>query len=224
MDTLKNIDFIQYYPSSNRFILKWKDSTALRQVDEADVPKEDLNNLSVKLSTLRTVEQRELDQAKEAKEAADKEALFARDEAEKAKEETAKVRQDLEEATKKIAALLTGDPDKAFSTEMIRQYPEWQVGLSVDAGDAYRIGDTLYMALRDHVTSKDNGPESQAAKDYWKGGAIKKDEVPPVSGFKYPKGTVKNYMGVDYYATIDTNEGPEAGFPTWDLLSNKNLA
>lgn len=222
MDTLKNIDFIQYYPSSSRFILKWKDSTALRQVDDADVPKEDLSSLSVKLSTLRTVEQRELDLAKEAKKAADKEALFARDEAERAKEETARVRQDLEEATKKIAALLTGDPDKAFSTEMIRQYPEWQEGLSVDAGDAYRVGDVLYMAIRGHVTSKDNSPESQAAKDYWKGGNIK-DEVPPVPGFKYPKNTVKNYMGVDYYACVDTNNGPEVGYPTWDLLDNKPL-
>lgn len=127
----------------------------------------------------------------------------------------------LKASARKIALLLTGTSD-TIAPGLIKEYPEWQVGLSVDAGDAYRIGDILYLSKRPHVTSDENGPKSANAKDYWKGGAIPEDEVPePKPGVKYPKGTVVAYQGVDYYATVDTNEGPEVGYPTWDLLSNK---
>ncbi len=134
------------------------------------------------------------------------------------------VQEKLAQANNRLATLLTGDPGSEATKEMIEQYPEWREGLFVDTGDAYRIGDVLYMAKRDHKTSKDNGPESTSAKDYWKGGAIKQDQPDPKPGVKYPKGTVVTYQGVDYYAREDTNDGPEVGFPTWDLASNKPTA
>lgn len=134
------------------------------------------------------------------------------------------VQEKLAQANNRLAVLLTGDPGSEATKEMIEQYPEWREGLSVDTGDAYRIGDVLYMAIRAHVTSKENGPESTSAKDYWKGGAIKQDQPDPKPGVKYPKGTVVTYQGVDYYAREDTNDGPEVGFPTWDLASNKPTA
>lgn len=134
------------------------------------------------------------------------------------------VQEKLAQANNHLATLLTGDPGAQATKEMIELYPEWSEGLSVDAGDAYRIGDVLYMAKRDHKTSKDNGPESSTAKDYWKGGSIQQDQPDPKPGVKYPKGTVVTYQGVDYYACEDTNEGPEVGFPTWDLASNKPIS
>lgn len=139
----------------------------------------------------------------------------------KAEAEAKDLAERLKDSARKIALLLTGTSD-TIAPELIRDYPEWQVGLSVDTGDAYRIGDVLYMAIRDHVTSEENGPKSASAKDYWKGGAIPEDEKPePKPEVKYPKGSVVAYQGVDYYATVDTNEGPEVGYPTWDLLANK---
>lgn len=138
----------------------------------------------------------------------------------KAEAEAKDLAERLKASARKIALLLTGTSD-TIAPGLIKEYPEWQVGLSVDTGDAYRIEDTLYMAIRAHVTSKENGPESEKAKDYWKGGSIQQDQPEPKPGVKYPKGTVVAYQGVDYYATVDTNEGPEVGFPIWDLLSNK---
>lgn len=134
------------------------------------------------------------------------------------------VQDKLAQANNHLATLLTGDPGAQATKEMIQLYPVWTEGLSVDAGDAYRIGDVLYMATRPHVTSKENGPQSDKAKDYWKGGAIKQDQPDPKPGAKYPKGTVVTYQGVDYYAREDTNQGPEVGYPTWDLASNKPTA
>lgn len=133
------------------------------------------------------------------------------------------VQEKLAQANNHLATLLTGDPGAQATKEMIELYPEWAEGLSVDTGDAYRIGDVLYMAKQDHVTSKGNGPESENAKDYWKGGDIDQEQPEPKPGVKYPKGTVVNYMGVDYYACEDTNDGPEVGYPTWDLAENKPL-
>lgn len=129
----------------------------------------------------------------------------------------------LAQANDHLATLLTGDPGAQATKEMIELYPEWAEGLSVDTGDAYRVGDVLYMATRPHVTSKDNSPESSEANKCWKGGTIKIPQPDPKPGVKYPKGTVVTYQGVDYYACEDTNEGPEAGYPTWDLLENKPL-
>lgn len=134
------------------------------------------------------------------------------------------VQEKLAQANNHLATLLTGDPGSEATKEMIEQYPEWREGLSVDAGDAYRIGDVLYMATQPHVTSKENGPEGAQAKEYWKGGAIKQDQPDPKPGVKYPKGSVVTYQGVDYYACEDTNDGPEVGYPTWDLASNKPTA
>lgn len=131
------------------------------------------------------------------------------------------VQEKLAQANNRLAVLLTGDPGAQATKEMIELYPEWAEGLSVDTGDAYRVGDVLYMAICPHVTSTDNSPTSSNAQQYWKGGSVKTDQPTPKPGVKYPKGTVVTYQGVDYYACEDTNEGPEVGFPTWDLASNK---
>lgn len=146
------------------------------------------------------------------------------EEREQAQKTLQEVQEKLAQANNYLATLLTGDPGAQATKEMIEQYPKWEEGLSVDAGDAYRIGDVLYMAKRDHKTSKENGPESEKAKDYWKGGDIEQEQPEPKPGVKYPKGTVVTYQGVDYYACEDTNQGPEAGYPTWDLAENKPIS
>lgn len=134
------------------------------------------------------------------------------------------VQEKLAQANNRLAVLLTGDPGAQATKEMIELYPEWAEGLSVDTGDAYRVGDVLYMAICPHVTSTDNSPTSSNAQQYWKGGSVKTDQPTPKPGVAYPKGTVVTYQGVDYYATKDTNSGPEIGYPTWDLASNKPTA
>lgn len=132
-------------------------------------------------------------------------------------------KQMLAQANNHLAELLTGIPGTEATKEMIELYPEWTEGLSVESGEAYRVGDILYMAIRSHVTNKNNAPNGTEARNYWKGGAIKQEQPEPKPGVKYPKGTVVNYMGVDYYACEDTDKGPEVGYPTWDLLENKPL-
>lgn len=127
----------------------------------------------------------------------------------------------IEEQKKKIAKLLTGESDQEMTDEMVSKYPEWQVGLSVDAGDAYRVGNVLYIAKQDHVTSADNDPTKDTNAVYWMGGSNKTNQPAPVEGYKYAAGTELEYMGVMYYALVNTNDGPEVGYPTWDLVANK---
>lgn len=128
-------------------------------------------------------------------------------------------------ANDKIAKLLTGGLTDQATTDLIMLYPELtdkDYGRSIDAGEAYRVGTILYIATRDiNGLTKDTMPSGAEAATYWRGGAIKHQEPTPTPGFKYPIGSEVEYQGVMYYATKDTNSGPEVGYPTWDLLANK---
>lgn len=135
--------------------------------------------------------------------------------------EKERLNQLIADQNKKIARLLTGSVDAEATKGLISLYPDWQAGLAVDAGDAYRIGDVLYIAKKDHVTSDDNRPDKDKEAAFWQGGTNTPKTPDAGTGFKYPKGTEAEYQGVLYYALKDTNQGPEAGYPTWDLAENK---
>ena len=79
---------------------------------------------------------------------------------------------EIEEWKTKLALALTGGLQDTIKDDTIKLYAEWQPGLSVDAGDAYRVGLVLYIAKQDHVTSADNSPSSSHAANYWTGGSI----------------------------------------------------
>ncbi|MDY5835750.1 MAG: hypothetical protein SPK23_01305 [Eubacteriales bacterium] len=134
----------------------------------------------------------------------------------------------IKQANDKIAQLLTGGITDQATTELIMLYPELteqDYGRSIDAGEAYRVGTILYIATRDiNGLTADTMPTSTDASSYWRGGNIKHEDPTPTPGFKYPAGTELEYQGVMYYATKDTNSGPEAGYPEWDLLENKPKA
>lgn len=127
-------------------------------------------------------------------------------------------------ANDRIAKLLTGGLSEEATEELILLYPELtkaDYGRSIDAGEAYRIGTVLYVAKRDiNGLTEETMPTGAKASTYWRGGGLE-TETPPNPKYKYPAGTELEYQGVLYYATIDTNFGPEAGFPTWDLAENK---
>lgn len=131
-------------------------------------------------------------------------------------------------ANDKIAKLLTGGLTDQATTELIMRYPELSesdYGRSIDAGEAYRVGTILYIATRDiNGLTADTMPTGTEASSYWRGGNIKHQEPTPTPDFKYPAGTELEYQGVMYYATKDTNSGPEVGYPVWDLLDNKPKA
>ncbi|MDO5016523.1 MAG: hypothetical protein Q4E09_05910 [Eubacteriales bacterium] len=131
------------------------------------------------------------------------------------------------EANDKIAKLLTGGLSEEATTETILLYPELSeadYGRSIDTGEAFRIGEVLYVAKRniDGLTA-DTMPTAPEASKYWRGGGIGENIPTPDPDYKYPAGTEVEYMGAMYYATIDTDLGPEVGYPTWDLLENKLL-
>lgn len=126
-------------------------------------------------------------------------------------------------ANDKITQWLSGGLVGEAKDELIRQYAEWQPGLSVDAGDAYRVGLVLYIAKQDHVTSADNSPSSPRAADYWIGGSIAQnsgDNTNPQTGYKYPAGTVLLWSGVNYRSLRDTNKDPGEAPADWVLISN----
>lgn len=104
-------------------------------------------------------------------------------------------------------------------------YPELtekDYGRSIDAGEVFRVGTILYIAKRDiNGLTADTMPTGAETSTYWRGGDIKHQEPTPTPDFKYPAGTELEYQGVMYYATKDTSEGPEVGYPTWDLVDNK---
>ena len=168
------------------------------------------------------VAQGKAEQQAEAAEAARTQAVAARQVAEQ-KAETLEAQ--YKEANNKITWLLTGGLTDQATTDLIMLYPELteaDYGRSIDAGEAYRVGTILYIATRniDGLTV-DKMPSGAEAATYWRGGAIKHQEPTPTPGFKYPAGSEAEYQGVMYYATKDTNSGPEVGYPVWDLLENK---
>ena len=126
-------------------------------------------------------------------------------------------------ANDKITQWLSGGLVGEAKDELIRQYAEWQPGLSVDAGDAYRVGLVLYIAKQDHVTSADNSPSSPRAANYWTGGSIAQnsgDNTNPQTGYEYPEGTVLLWSGVNYRSLRDTNKDPGEAPADWELVSN----
>lgn len=126
-------------------------------------------------------------------------------------------------ANDKIAQWLSGGLVGEAKDELIRQYAEWQPGLSVDAGDAYRVGLVLYIAKQDHVTSADNSPSSSRAANYWTGGSIAQNsggETNPQTGYKYPAGTVLLWSGVNYKALKETNKDPGEAPADWALVND----
>lgn len=168
------------------------------------------------LPGLRSLEQKEIATLKEEKEVAFAEAAAA--------EEKARIAEaNLKRAQDHLAELLTGTPGAVMTDDMARQYAELKDGISIDAGDYYREvgGKILYRAKKDMVyDSKTMAPTGAHGSEYWTGSGIA-DSKPNTSGFKYPKGTEKEYMGAMYYACVDTNDEPDVGYPTWDLLDNK---
>lgn len=175
------------------------------------------------LPGLRSLEQKEIATLKEEKEVAFAEAAEERKKAGAAEEKARIAEANLKRAQDHLAELLTGTPGAVMTDEMAAQYPELQDGISIDAGDYYREvgGKVLYRAKKDMVYDHATmAPTCAHGSEYWMGSGLQ-EEKPPTSEYKYPKGTEKEYLGTMYYACVDTNEEPSAGYPTWDLLDNK---
>lgn len=175
------------------------------------------------LPGLRSLEQKEIATLKEEKEVAFAEAAEERKKAGVAEEKARIAEANLKRAQDYLAELLTGTPGAVMTDDMARQYAELKDGISIDAGDYYREvgGKILYRAKKDMVyDSKTMAPTGTHGSEYWMGSGLT-DSKPNTSGYKYPKGTEKEYMGAMYYACVDTNDEPSVGYPTWDLLENK---
>lgn len=219
MDNILNkIDYLQYFPSAETLTLKWRDGAAPKTVSADDVQKGILDKLAEALSTLRTAEEKALDDAKSAK-------VAAEEAKEKAESDKAKAELKLKAAQDALAKMVTGNDKATMTDEVVKLYPELVDGISIDAGDYYREqgGKVLYRAKRDMVYDHATmAPTGAHGSDYWLGtGNDKQPE--PKAGVKYPKGTEVNYMGARYYATMDTNSDPSVGYPTWDLTDNKPM-
>lgn len=168
-------------------------------------------------------------EAHEAQRVAEKEKIRAEAEAEAAKQarkvaETDKAQaiadkeakeREIEEWKAKLALALTGGLQDTIKDDTIRLYAEWQPGLSVDAGDWYRVGLHMIRAKVDHVTSAENAPTGAKAADYWEGVPIPTEPTPAA---KYPKGTVIEWSGVQYRALKDTDKDPGAAPSDWELV------
>lgn len=215
---LTKIDYLQYFPSAGTLTLKWRDGTAPKTVSADDVQKDVLDKLASALTTLRTVEEKALDDAKSAKAAAEEAK-------EKAESDKIAAELKLKAAQNALAKMITGDDKATMTDEVARLYPELVDGISIDAGDYYREqgGKILYRAKRDMVYDHTTmAPTGAHGSDYWTGAGNDKQPAPK-PGYKYPKGTEVDYMGARYYATVDTNADPSVGYPTWDLTDNKPM-
>ena len=144
-------------------------------------------------------------QAREAAETAKAQAIADKE---------AKARE-LEEWKAKLALALTGGLKDTIKDDTIRLYPEWQLGLSVDAGDWFRVGLHMIRAKIDHVTSAENSPTGAKAADYWEGVPIPAEPMPAA---KYPKGTALEWSGVQYRALKDTDKDPGAAPDDWEIV------
>lgn len=222
---LTKIDYLQYFPSAGTMTLKWRDGAAPKTVSADDVQKGILDKLAEALSTLRTAEEKALDDAKSAKAAAEEAKEKAESDKVAAEADKAKAEAKLKAAQNALAKMITGDDKATMTDEVARLYPELVDGMAIDAGDYCREqgGKVLYRAKRDMVYDHATmAPTGAHGTDYWTGtGSDKQPE--PKAGYKYPKGTEVDYMGARYYATTDTNEDPSVGYPTWDLTDNKPM-
>ena len=129
---------------------------------------------------------------------------------------------ELEKTKGIINKIITGNPKIEAHNDLIKLYAEWHEGLSIDSGDIYRVEKTLYVAKKAHISSPENSPTSEKGSTYWLGGKNVTEQPEPSTEFKYPKGTIVEYMGVLYKSTVDTNDDPSVGYPTWDLAENAN--
>lgn len=123
---------------------------------------------------------------------------------------------ELEEWKAKLALALTGGLQDTIKDDTIRLYAEWQPGLSVDAGDWYRVGLHMIRAKVDHITSAENAPTGAKAAEYWEGVPIPAEPEAPAA--KYPKGTVMEWSGVQYRSLKDTDKDPGAAPSDWELV------
>lgn len=123
---------------------------------------------------------------------------------------------ELEEWKAKLALALTGGLQDTIKDDTIRLYPEWQLGLSVDAGDWFRVDLHMIRAKVDHITSAENAPTGEHAADYWEGVPIPTEPEGPAA--KYPKGTIIEWSGVQYRALKDTDKDPGAAPADWKLV------
>ncbi len=123
---------------------------------------------------------------------------------------------EIEEWKTKLALALTGGLQDDIKDDTIKLYAEWQPGLSVDAGDWYRVGLHMIRAKVDHITSAENAPTGAKAADYWEGVPIPAEPEAPTA--KYPKGTIIEWSGVQYRALKDTDKDPGAAPADWELV------
>lgn len=170
------------------------------------------------------------DEAHEAQREAEKSKIRFEAEAEAAKQarkvaETDKAQaiadkeakeRELEEWKAKLALALTGGLQDDIKDDTIKLYAEWQPGISVDAGDWYRVGLHMIRAKVDHVTSAENAPTGAKAAEYWEGVPIPTEPATPAA--KYPKGTVIEWSGVQYRALKDTDKDPGTAPADWELV------
>ena len=145
-------------------------------------------------------------QAREAAETAKAQAIADKE---------AKARE-LAEWKDKVARALTGGIQDTVKDGTIMLYAEWQPGISVDAGDWYRVGLHMIRAKVDHITSAENAPTGAKAADYWEGVPIPAEPEAPTA--KYPKGTIIEWSGVQYRALKDTDKDPGAAPADWELV------
>lgn len=153
---------------------------------------------------------------KQAREAAETDKVKALTEKAQAIADKEAKERELEEWKAKLALALTGGLQDTVKDDTIKLYAEWQPGISVDAGDWYRVGLHMIRAKVDHVTSAENAPTGAKAADYWDGVPIPAEPEPPAA--KYPKGAVIEWSGVQYRALKDTDKDPGAAPDDWELV------
>ena len=164
----------------------------------------------------RAVAQAYAESEKQARKVAETDKAQALTEKEQAIADKEAKERELEEWKAKLALALTGGLQDTVKDDTIRLYAEWQPGISVDAGDWYRVGLHMIRAKVDHVTSAENAPTGEHATEYWEGVPIPTEPAEPAA--KYPKGTVLEWSGVQYRALKDTDKDPGAAPEDWELV------
>lgn len=210
------IKSIQYNPSYGEAGFLTESGNWVKIVLQ-DTLKAKLDGIVKEMETMQTQEEKQLDELRER-------TGELQDRADKAEEKARIAEENLKRAQDQIAKLVTGDSNAKMTPETARLFAELHDGISIDAGDYYRMpgGLVLYRAKCDMspYVASEMSPEGKNGSAYWTGDGNDKQPAPK-PGVKYPKGTEKEYMGAMYYACVDTNDDPSVGYPTWDLLDNK---
>lgn len=210
------IKSIQYNPSYGEAGFLTESGNWVKIVLQ-DTLKAKLDGIVKEMETMQTQEEKQLDELRER-------TGELQDRADKAEEKARIAEENLKRAQDQIAKLVTGDSNATMTPETAGLFAELHDGISIDAGDYYRMpgGLVLYRAKCDMspYVASEMSPKGKNGSNYWTGGGNDKQPAPK-PGVKYPKGTEVNYMGARYYATKDTNDDPSVGYPTWDLAENK---